>query len=65
MWGCSQTYTEETLEERDPQAVIPRDLHKILVERHRETGVSVRRLVADALRVGMKVKQWLPEEATN
>ena len=48
---------------RDPQVVIPKDLHKILLERSKETGTSIQRLAGDALRAGMKVKQWLPGEA--
>lgn len=55
----------EVDESRDPQVVIPKDLHKILIERSKETGTSIQRLAADALRVGMKIKQWLPEEIGN
>ena len=48
-----------------PQVALPRDLHKILKDRSRQTNISMQRLVADALRVGMKIKQWIPEEIGN
>jgi hypothetical protein len=48
-----------------PQIALPKDLHKILKQRSRDTNISMQRLVADALRVGMKIKQWLPEEVGN
>jgi post-segregation antitoxin (ccd killing protein) len=46
---------------RAPQVVIPEELHKVLSERAKRLGITVQRLVADALKAGMKVKQWLPE----
>ena len=43
-----------------PQVALPKDLHEILKQRATDTDVSIQRLVADALRLGMKIKKWLP-----
>ncbi len=48
-----------------PQVALPKDLHEILKQRATDTDVSIQRLVADALRLGMKIKKWLPEEVGN
>jgi hypothetical protein len=52
-------------EKKDPQVVVPRDLHKILLDRSKRSGLSLQRLVADVLRSGMVRRGWMPEEVEN
>ena len=43
-----------------PQVALPEDLHRILKQRSDDTGISIQRLVADALFTGMSMKRWMP-----